>query len=258
MMLRRILMGVSLAISFMATAAFAQLDGHGPDSWKVTGVAANDVLNARMGPGTAYPVIERFAPDTRGLEQITCVPYYSLRHYSAMTEAQISALPPRWCLMRDVNMTRAGWVAGHFIRPDDEDTTIPSLDSLETTGDLLLDQAQALVRELYIVFEMGGEPGDNPFYPPTAERYFFANMVPDLAGHGSDVLYDAQDFQGQVTRIAPDADQPMFRGMITINVDFINFGQQDRAVFRLRSDTSQQGAPFRIFYVEHGDWSFPY
>lgn len=246
-----------LVMSFVATAAFAQIDGHGPDSWRVTGVAANDVLNARMGPGTKFPVIETFAPDTRGLEQITCVPYFTLQHYSAMTKKQISALPQRWCLMRDSDMVRAGWVAGRFIRPDHEDTTIPSQESLETTGDPLVDQAQALVRELYIVFEMGGEPGDNPFSPQTAARYFFANMVPDLAGHGSDVLYDAQDFQGQVTRIAPDEDRPMFRGTITINVDFINFGQQDRAVFSLRADTSQPSAPFRIFHVEHGDWSFP-
>lgn len=248
---------LTLALGLAATAAFAQIDGHGPDSWKVTGVAANDVLNVRMGPGTEYPVIETFAPDTRGLEQITCVPYYTLRHYGEMTKAQISALPPRWCLMRVSDMTRAGWVAGRFIKPDDEDTTIPSQDSLETTGDPLIDQAQALVRELYLVFEMGGEPGDNPFSPPTAARYFFADMVPDLSCHGSDVLYDAQDFQGQVTRIAPDDEQPMFRGTITINVDFINFGQQDRAVFSLRADTSQPGAPFRIFHVEHGDWSFP-
>lgn len=253
----KILRGVALAMSFAATTAFAQIDGHGPDSWRVIDVAANDVLNARMGPGTEYPVIETFAPDMRGLEQITCVPYYSLRHYGKMSETQISALPPRWCLMRDGDMTRAGWVAGRFIRPDDEDTTIPSQDALEMTGDPLLDQAQALVRELYIVSEMGGEPGDNPFLPPTAARYFFGNMVPDLVGHGSDVLYDAQDFQGQVTRIAPDDEQPMFRGTITINVDFINFGQQNRAVFSLRADTSQPGAPFRIFHVEHGDWSFP-
>lgn len=257
MMSCKILRGVTLALSFVGTAAFAQIDGHGPDSWRVTGVTENDVLNARMGPGTAYPVIETFAPDMRGLEQITCVPYYTLRHYGEMSEGQISGLPPRWCLMRDSGMIRAGWVAGRFIRPDDDDATIPSQDSKEMTGDPLLDQAQALVRELYIVFELGGEPGDNPFSPPTAARYFFANMVPDLAGHGSDVLYDAQDFQGQVTHIAPDDDQPMFRGTITINVDFINFGQQDRAVFSLRADTSQPGAPFRIFHVEHGDWSFP-
>lgn len=257
MMFCKILSSVTLVLVFAATAAFAQIDGHGPGRWRVTGVAANDVLNARMGPGTMYPVIETFAPDTRELEQITCVPYYTLRHYSAMTEAQISALPQRWCLMRDSGMTRAGWVAGQFIKPDGEDTTIPSLDMMKKTGDPLLDEAQALVRELYIVFEMGGEPGDNPFFPPTAARYFFADMVPDLSGHGSDVLYDAQDFQGQVTRIAPDDEQPMFRGVITINVDSTNFGRQSRAAFSLRADTSQPGAPFRIFRVEHGDWSFP-
>ena len=29
----------------LATGALAEIDGHGPDAWRVTGVAADDVLN---------------------------------------------------------------------------------------------------------------------------------------------------------------------------------------------------------------------
>ena len=54
-----------------------------------------------------------------------------------------------------------------------------------------------------------------------------------------------------------DPDQPMLRGMVTINVDMVNFGRPQRAVFRLRADPGQPGAPLRIFRVEHEGWEFP-
>ena len=87
---------ISLIIFFglghLPLAAHAEIDGHGPDAWRVTGVAADDVLNARMGPGTNYPVIETFAHDERGMQQITCVPFFAPGHYMATSQAQIDAL----------------------------------------------------------------------------------------------------------------------------------------------------------------------
>lgn len=254
-MLRQTLAIAVVALILMAPGAQADLDGHGPDSWRVTGVAANDRLNARMGPGTKYKVIETFAPDERGLEQITCVPYYALRHYMEMNEAQIKALPPRWCLMRGADMQRAGWVAQRFIAPDDAEAVPPELP--DRFGDPLIDDAQSLVRNLYDAFEQQRTQADNPFMRPEADKYFFADVIPYMSGHGADVLYDSQDFQGEVIRIAPDPDQPMLRGMITINVDFTNWGQKYRAVFRLRADTARLEAPFRIFRVEFGERSYP-
>ncbi len=70
--------------------ARAEIDGHGPDAWRVTGVAARDVLYARMGPGTAYPVLTRFSPDERGMRQVTCVPHYTPAHRAAMSRAEFS------------------------------------------------------------------------------------------------------------------------------------------------------------------------
>ncbi|WP_392352833.1 hypothetical protein V8F63_08310 [Brevundimonas sp. LF-1] len=55
----------------------------------------------------------------------------------------------------------------------------------------------------------------------------------------------------------PDPDHPMLRGMITINVDFTNFGQPQRAVFHIRADADKPDAPLRIFRVEHDGWSYP-
>lgn len=256
MSIRKIILLSAAALGLGTVAAQADLDGHGPDAWRVTGVAANDMLNARMGPGTQYEVIEQFAPDERGLEQITCVPFYALRHYAEMSEAQIQALPPRWCLMRGADRMRAGWVAQRFITPDDTDeAALP--DTPDGAGDAQIKEAVALVRALYTAFEGLNTEADNPFAAPEADKYFFADVIPALYGHGADVLYDAQDFQGAVTRIAPDPEQPMLRGMISINVDFTNFGQAQRAVFRLRADTARPDAAIRIFRVEHPSGSYP-
>lgn len=45
--------------------------------------------------------------------------------------------------------------------------------------------------------------------------------------------------------------------MITINVDFTNFGKKQGAVFYLRGDMTKAGAPLRIFRVEPDGWSYP-
>lgn len=250
------------AMALAAPAARAEIDGHGPDAWRVTGVAADDVLNMRMGPGTRYLVIDSLPPNARGLQLVTCVPLLIPSIYYRLTEAQRADLPQRWCLMRTGDFIKAGWVAQRFLMEDGlEEVSAPGngsgADVVQTIGDPLIDEAAGLVGDLYTAFEAQRSAAENPFAPPMARHYFFADMIPALAGHGGDVLYDAQDFQGQINRIAPDAEQPMFRGTITVNADFINFGQAGRAVFRLRADTAQPGAPLRIFRIEHDGWSFP-
>src|SRR5690625_918357 len=248
-------LGAAVAFGLAAGLAHADIDGHGPDAWRVTGVAADDMLNARMGPGTEYKVIEHFAPDERGMQQITCVPFYTLGHYSSMTEAERDALPARWCLMRSEDLTRAGWVAQRFITPDNVEMIADPVD--DVSGDPLIMGAADLVRDLYRSFDDMRSEADNPFAAANARRYFFADLVPELQGRGADLLYDAQDFDGEVTRIAPDPDQPMFRGMITIIADFTNFGQRKKAVFHLRADPDQPDAPFRIFSIGHDECDFP-
>lgn len=247
--------GAAMAFALAAGLAHADIDGHGPDAWRVTGVAANDVLNARMGPGTDYKVIEHFLPNERGMQQVTCVPFYTLAHYSVMTEAERTALPARWCLMRSEDLTKAGWVAQHFITPDNVEPKPAPAD--DDSGDSLILGAADLVRDLYRSFDAMRSEATNPFSASNAPRYFFADLVPQLRGHGADLLYDAQDFDGEVLRIAPDPDQPMFRGMITIIAEFTNFGQRKQAVFSLRADPDQPDAPFRIFRIDHDEWSFP-
>lgn len=258
----------AVALNLAITTAQAEIDGHGPDAWRVQGVAATDTLKARMGPGTHFPVIETFPHNERGMQLITCVPYYTLAHYTAMTQAQIDALPPRWCLMRNAAMSKAGWVAQRFITPDDAVATPnasgPAGVSTGNNGTAepadMIAAAQTMVRELYTAYDLAAQGrGSDPLTNGSAATYYTDDIVALLQSGqvGAHPLYGAQDFDGRVNRIAPDPDQAMLRGMVTIHVDFINFGQAQRATYLLRPDTTQAAAPLRIFRVEHEGWSFP-
>ncbi|WP_417423490.1 hypothetical protein [Hoeflea sp.] len=256
-----------------ATSALAEIDGHGPDAWRVTGIASNDTLNVRMGPGTNYPVIEQFAHNERNLQQITCVPFYNAGHYTALTQAQIAALPQRWCLMRTAAMDKAGWVAQRFITPDQSGEVQAQAPSQGYTAaqdaaaqkdedgfDYVVEDARVLVEMLYyhqIETDAAGGPG--PLDSVNSSMYFTDEIVAWLKSGKVQAhpLFGAQDFDGLVQSPTPDPDRPMFRGMVTINVDFTNFGQPQRAVFYVRADPTKPGAPSRIFKVEHDGWSYP-
>lgn len=274
-----LVLGGALLLVSQPFAALAEIDGHGPDAWKVQGVASNDMLNARMGPGTSYPVIETFAHDERELEQITCIPYYTMKHYSVMSEAEIDALPSPWCLMRSADMSKAGWVAQRYLIADFDDDVLsgetginngseavidtmkmlpaPTAGSDSWSSDRLIEHARGLVAALYKY----DDPAQGRSYldPKASDSFFSRDFVAALQSSppGADLLIGAQDFEGSISEPVPDPDDPMLRGMITINVDFVNFGQAQRAVFRLRGDTSRPDAPLRIFRVEHDGWSFP-
>lgn len=243
----------ALVLIFLATAAWGEIDGHGPDAWRVTGVASNDLLNARMGPGVDYPIIETFAANERGMQQVTCVPLLIGGTPMKLTEAERAALPPRWCLMRSADLIKAGWVAQRYITPD-------NMESAMDIGDELILEATTLVRRLYAAQARADrDQTDSPAFSQAASDYFSSEMVEYLKSGqvGAHPIYGAQDFDGEVLRIEPDQDNPMLRGMITVNVDYRNFGQALRAVYSLRSDTTRHDAAVRIFRIEHDGWSVP-
>ena len=270
---------IILGLNLLPLAAQAEIDGHGPDAWRVTGVASDDVLNARMGPGTNYPVIETFAHNERGLEEITCVPFYTMAHFSAMTEAEREGLTPRWCLMRSADLAKAGWVAQRYLIADFDDDVLfgdegghdqpgkvmdvmkvrpaPTAGTQTWSSDDLVDYARGLVETLYEYDDPA--LGQSPLDPGARDVFFSKDFVAALQAHppGADLLFGAQDFEGSISKPVPDPEQPMFRGMITINVEVENFGQAHTAVFRLRGDTTRPEAPLRIFRIEHDGWSYP-
>lgn len=250
------LLGASLAPS----SAHSQVDGHGPDAWQVDGVAADDVLNARIGPGTNYPVIATFAHDERGLQQVTCVPLATMEAFQALTPAQRNSLPPPWCLMRSADLSRTGWVLQRYLigdgyEPVDSPTTGPGA----IPEDAMVDHAVDLVRALYERADLATRGGPDPLDPANAGDYFSSEVVAAMQAEPlqADPVFGAQDFEGSFSEPEPDPDQPVLRGMITLTVRIVNFGRPHTAVIRLRADTSRPGAPIRIFRIEHDGWSFP-
>lgn len=71
----------------------------GPDYWQVTGVASNDTLNIRSGPGTSNRVVAR-APNGAVFRNLGC-------------RGEGDA---RWCHLETPNGQISGWAAGRFLR----------------------------------------------------------------------------------------------------------------------------------------------
>src|SRR5690625_2427835 len=245
---RRVCLGA--LVSLLSTSGLAWAEADGPDAWRVVDVAAGDKLNARMGPGTDYPVIARFSHDARGLQQITCVPFMTAEHFFQMTEAERDALPARWCLMESADRHIKGWVAQRYLGEDVIEEAAPPAEPEQVTA-----AADQLVRQLYDDHLRALRGGfTSPLDPRRAGDFFTAPIAASIAGEGlqADPLFDAQDSDITDLHVALDEEQPMFRGMITVNADFRNFGHPRRAVVRLRYE---EGAP-RIIRIEHEDWSF--
>ena len=97
---RRASGGAALALLMALVAvpgtARAQM---GPDYWKVTGVAADDHLNIRTGPGTANPVIA-LAPNGAVFRNLGC-----------RGEGR-----GRWCHVETPDGSSSGWAAGRFLQ----------------------------------------------------------------------------------------------------------------------------------------------
>ncbi len=221
-------------------------DADGPDAWRVVDVAPDDSLNARMGPGPDYMIIGTFDHDARGLIQITCVPLLPAGVHHRLSEAERQSLPPRWCLMRSPDFSVEGWVSQRYIEGDQgADGT------RDTEGDPVLRMARDRVEALYREHMRGLQDPNvtSPLQDDRAAGFFSASLARELAHRprGADPLFDAQDTDISDLQVALDPEHPMLRGMITVNVEFRNFGRPQQAVVRLRVEN---GSP-RIIRIEH-------
>ncbi|WP_026988577.1 hypothetical protein [Fodinicurvata fenggangensis] len=236
---------------FLVSGKEALAEASGPDAWRVVDVAPGDTLNARMGPGTDYDVIGEFAHDARGLQQVTCVPLVPPGLFFEMSEAERAALPPRWCLMENEDYSTRGWVAQRYLA---EDSAVIDEEAADQAPDPT-QEAERLVQRLYRdhLESLSGNM-TSPLAPSRADQFFTAPLADRIANEGlqADPLFDAQDSDITDLSIALDEDRPMFRGLITVNADFRNFGEQRRAVVRLRYE---DGAP-RVIRIEHEKWAF--
>lgn len=250
--------GLSALMLMAPGGAEAQTGGHGPDAWRVTGVAAGEVLDLHMGPGGRYPIIGAFAHDETGLKMTTCVPFTTESQGMMLSreERERLNLRPSWCLMSDARARNQGWVPARFL---EEDTGGPAA---EPGPDRMIEDAVSLVTRLYRrhAQSLRGE-ALSPLSRARAADFFFAADAAAVADgpRQADPLYDAQDSEITNLRVYADPEMPMFRGMITVWVEFENFGQPKKVEVNLRPDPDQPGrpAPVRIMRINHGAWTFP-
>lgn len=101
----------------VATPVWATADG--PDAWAVTGVASDDVLNLRMGPGTEYLIIGALAYDARGVQDRICVPTLTATDYFALSDADRDKVgaQSRWCFIEAPDGT-TGWANMRYMEED--------------------------------------------------------------------------------------------------------------------------------------------
>lgn len=247
--LRSVLL-VLAGAAWLGTSACAAQDRQAPAAWRVTGISADRVLESRMGPGTEYPVNGTFGAQEYGLRQITCVPW--LPPSQQLAAEQRRALPESWCLVESTHArVLAGWVPKRFLAGDDGSPgpSAPGTGSTASSGDASIDGAVHLVQRLYAAQQRADQgTGPSPLDAGQMGDYFFSDAVQKLKDEPpqANPLYDAQDFDGRVLRVLPDPEQPMFRGLITVHVDFVNFGRRQRATYHLRHETTLPGAPVRI------------
>ena len=107
----RALIGI---MAIVANAGLAWATADGPDFWRVTGVAANDVLNMRARATWKSEKIGKIPPETDGVANYGCRGYLSYEEFERATPAEREAARKRvWCLVgyRD----RIGWVAGRYL-----------------------------------------------------------------------------------------------------------------------------------------------
>jgi hypothetical protein len=100
---------------FAASAVFADADG--PDFFRVTGVAEDDVLNMRAEPDPQAKKIGEIPPDGTCVRNLGCRGGLTFQEFTELSEkqkAQRLKENPRWCKVEYRGVE--GWVAGHYLR----------------------------------------------------------------------------------------------------------------------------------------------
>ena len=121
------------ALVWLGMAAVAQATADGPDFWRVTGVAADDVLNLRAGPSARDAKVGEIPSDADGVTNFGCINEMSYQESLEASEAEREAARrQRWC--RVMYESVIGWVAGRFLAEGSEGTRPGTLGVRDHTG----------------------------------------------------------------------------------------------------------------------------
>lgn len=104
----------SAALVLVAGTASAEADG--PNHFRITGVAGNDVINLRAAPSSKATKVGAIPPQANCVVNLGCQGGLSFHEYSTLNHAQQKERlrqHPRWCRVEYRGLT--GWVAGRFL-----------------------------------------------------------------------------------------------------------------------------------------------
>ena len=96
-------------------SATAHACADGPDYLDVTGVAANDTLNVRSGPGLDFRVIATLPPDAKKLQNLDRVPIYC-DYPGDLNAFERQNFWTKVAWEFDTGFYRAGWVKSRFLQ----------------------------------------------------------------------------------------------------------------------------------------------
>ena len=108
---------VSLAVvlsAFGSGVAFGDADG--PDFYRATGVAKDDVLNIRAAPDAHAAKVGEIPPDGSCIRNRGCRGGLSYREFTELSQSERERRlkqNPRWCKVEYRGAT--GWVAGRYL-----------------------------------------------------------------------------------------------------------------------------------------------
>ena len=104
---------IALLLGSQPTLSFACADG--PDAYRVTGVAASDVLNVRSGPGTGFSIVGELPPNATGVRNLDRVPTNLCDELAGLTTFERRNIWVKIVWESD-GPSVAGWVKARFLR----------------------------------------------------------------------------------------------------------------------------------------------
>lgn len=126
--MRRAPVSLSIALAaLLVSALLARAEADGPDYFRVTGVAANDVLNVRAAPDAGAARLGEIPPNADGIRSLGCQGGLSFAEWQQATEAErAAALHTRWCRVAFGGVE--GWVAARYLTEGSAPATPPAAD----------------------------------------------------------------------------------------------------------------------------------
>ena len=103
-------------VSGLLPADYVRAAADGPDHFRVTSVAANDVLNLRAAPDPKAAKVGVIPSNANCVRNLGCRGGLSFQEYTTLSPAQQKERlrqHPRWCRVEYRGVT--GWVAGRFL-----------------------------------------------------------------------------------------------------------------------------------------------